>query len=330
MLNRQLPDPLVASDVDLDGFPGFMLNVDRFLSSELVALCTPEEGWSAFNLWCRAWKQQPPASLPNDERLLAAFSGAGKRWKAVRPMALRGFVLCSDGRLYHRVLAAEANEAWRRRLKFRERSEKANAKRWKGGEPGAADPPKPPSGPTGSGPSGTPSAILQGVQQGVQQGVLEDAHKESLRSPVDVTETGQDGDIEKTKDDDDGSALPLAPGGDPPAGAVVVDADARAVRAGQIVAFCRRRSIRLTGSDPTVLAWAEDPAITDEALGKAIAAAVANRVAARSMQPVNSRYLDAILRADDGSAAAPPIDYDRMQAEIERMQRERGVAHASD
>ncbi|MCW6512625.1 hypothetical protein [Lichenifustis flavocetrariae] len=74
-----LPDPLVSPDVDLRGFSGFMLDVDRLLTSELVALGTPEECWAALMLWCRAWKQSPPASLPDDDRVLAAFSGAGKR-----------------------------------------------------------------------------------------------------------------------------------------------------------------------------------------------------------------------------------------------------------
>ena len=129
-MTTQTPDPLVNSDVDLSGFGGFFLNVEKLLSSELVALGTPEECWYAVKLWCRAWQQKPPASLPNDDRILASFSGAGSRWKKVRDVALRGFVLCSDGRLYNKTLAEEANAAWERRKKYRERSEKGNSKRW--------------------------------------------------------------------------------------------------------------------------------------------------------------------------------------------------------
>src|SRR5690349_20469882 len=92
-----------------------MFDVDRFLASELAALATPEEGWAAFFLWCRAWKQTPPGSLPDDDRVLASFSNTGKRWPKVRAMALRGFVRCGDGRLYHRVLCAEVGVAWKRR-----------------------------------------------------------------------------------------------------------------------------------------------------------------------------------------------------------------------
>ncbi len=118
MAGSQVNDPMVSTDVDLRGFSGFMLNVDRLLASELVALGKPEECWAAVMLWSRAWKQSPPASLPNDDRILAAFSGAGARWPKVKEMALRGFVLCSDGRLYHPVLAEEANAAWQKRKAY--------------------------------------------------------------------------------------------------------------------------------------------------------------------------------------------------------------------
>lgn len=109
------PEPPVPADVDLRGYSSFMLDVDRLLASELVALATPEEAWAALLLWCRAWKQSPPGSLPNDDRVLASFSGAGAKWRKVRAMALRGFVECSDGRLYHRVLCEQVDAAWKRR-----------------------------------------------------------------------------------------------------------------------------------------------------------------------------------------------------------------------
>lgn len=128
-MTAELPSPLVPADVNLRGFNGFMLDVDRLLSSELVATGSPEECWAALMLWCRSWKQNPPASLPDDEKVLAAFSGAGKRWPKVRAVAIRGFVKCSDGRLYHRVLAKEANDAWARRKKYQARSATANSYR---------------------------------------------------------------------------------------------------------------------------------------------------------------------------------------------------------
>jgi Protein of unknown function (DUF1376) len=118
------PEPLVPPDCDLRGFSGFMLDVDRLLASELVAIGKPDECWAAVMLWCRAWKQTPAGSLPNDERVLAAFSGAGSRWTKVRSMALRGFILCKDGRLYHHVLAEQVMSAWGKRQTYRNDQER--------------------------------------------------------------------------------------------------------------------------------------------------------------------------------------------------------------
>jgi Protein of unknown function (DUF1376) len=126
-----LPSPLVPFEVDLRGFPGFILDVDRMLSSEFVAVSTPEEFKAAVLLWGHAWKQRPVASLPDDDRILAVWSGAGRRWGRVKERALWGFVKCSDGRLYHRFLAEEAKISWQRREKYRNRSIKANEAKYR-------------------------------------------------------------------------------------------------------------------------------------------------------------------------------------------------------
>ena len=119
--STDLPDPPVPADCDLSALPGFMLDVDRLLASELVAIGTPEECWAALMLWCRAWKQVPAGSLPNDDRVLASFSGAGRRWPKVREVALHGFMLCSDGRLYHRFLCQDVLRASARQQAYQER-----------------------------------------------------------------------------------------------------------------------------------------------------------------------------------------------------------------
>ncbi len=119
-----LPDPLVPPDTDVRNLDGFMLNVERLIASELLALSTGDEFKAAVCLWCRAWKQLPAGSLPDDERILAAFSGAGKDWPHVRDMAMRGFIKCSDGRWYHKTLCADALRA---AAKKRERDERTKA-----------------------------------------------------------------------------------------------------------------------------------------------------------------------------------------------------------
>lgn len=110
-----LPQPLTPADCDLRDFPYMPLDVQRLCDSDLAALESPEACWAALLLWCKAWHQVPTGSLPDDDRVLAKFTGyqrAPEAWLAIRSGALRGWVKCSDGRLYHPVVAEKANEGW--------------------------------------------------------------------------------------------------------------------------------------------------------------------------------------------------------------------------
>lgn len=124
-----MTEPLTTIEHDVSGLDGFMLDTDKLMASELVALASGEEFKAAVCLWCRAWKQVPAGSLPNDERVLAAFSGAGKTWPKVREVALRGFILCSDGRLYHKTLCDDVRRAALAKAKRKERTKAATEAR---------------------------------------------------------------------------------------------------------------------------------------------------------------------------------------------------------
>lgn len=115
--------PLVPETVDLRGMPWMPLDTVRLIDSDLFALATGDEFKAAVALWCKSWSQQPAASLPSDDRILAHLSGAGGRWKKVKAMALRGWVACDDGRLYHHVLAEKALEAWEQREEYQDRQD---------------------------------------------------------------------------------------------------------------------------------------------------------------------------------------------------------------
>jgi len=134
-----MTQPLTPPDCDVRSLDEFDLNVERLMASELVALSTGDEFKAAVMLWCRAWKQVPAASLPDDDRILASFAGLplGK-WRKVRPMALRGFIKALDGRLYHPVLAGQAVKGAASRKKFLEKRE-ADAERlreWRASQKG--------------------------------------------------------------------------------------------------------------------------------------------------------------------------------------------------
>jgi hypothetical protein len=120
---------MTPADCDLQDFKFMPLLVGRLRDSDLASEQTPEENWAAVLLWGASWHQVPAASLPDVDATIAKWAGymmRGKidaRWKEVRDGAMRGFVLCSDGRWYHPVVAEVAREAWTGKLKQRLRTE---------------------------------------------------------------------------------------------------------------------------------------------------------------------------------------------------------------
>ena len=114
--SNALQPPLTPLNCSLRGLPFMPLDTERLLDSDMMALATGEEFKTALRLWCKSWNQEPAASLPDDDRILAHLAGKDlAAWRKVRDMALRGFLKCSDGRLYHPVIAEKAIEAMRRR-----------------------------------------------------------------------------------------------------------------------------------------------------------------------------------------------------------------------
>lgn len=127
-----MSDPLTPSECDLRGMEWMPLYGDRLLSSETWLMASAEGRCAALQLWWAAWKQCPAGSLADQDRVLAQLAGYGlgvKAWLAIKDEALRGWIKCVDGRLYHPVLCELALEAWDRRRKERARKEAWRAKR---------------------------------------------------------------------------------------------------------------------------------------------------------------------------------------------------------
>lgn len=133
-MNDARPAPFVPPEVDLRGYEWMQLYGDRLFNSETWILASAEGKVAALALWWNSFAHEVPAgSLPNNERLLAAAAGYGvavAAWKAIREEALRGFVECSDGRLYHPFVAELALQAWevRRAEIARKEAERARKK----------------------------------------------------------------------------------------------------------------------------------------------------------------------------------------------------------
>ena len=134
-MTDQLPAPLVSAEVDLRDFAFMPLDVQRLRDSDLASDETPEACWAAVLLWCASWHQVPAASIPDSDEWQAKHAGykaQGKispGWRKVKTGALRGWVACSDGRLYHPVIAEKAADAWTSKLMQRWRTECSRIKK---------------------------------------------------------------------------------------------------------------------------------------------------------------------------------------------------------
>ncbi|POR42547.1 DUF1376 domain-containing protein [Methylobacterium sp. V23] len=180
--------PLVPAHVDLRDFPFMPLEVSRLRDSSIVDEITGDEFRAAILLWCASWHQVPAGSLPKEARQLSKFAGYGRvvaEWDKVSAGALYGWVECSDGRLYHPVIAEKAIEAWEKKQEFatRESQRKEQAAKAAGARWGKKDP-APETPPEGDDPSSggknarampeqcasMPGALPKGNRQGQGQG----------------------------------------------------------------------------------------------------------------------------------------------------------------
>lgn len=127
-----LPAPLTPPDCDLQDFHFMPLQVARLRDSDFAAYGKPEACWYGVLLWSASWHQLPAGSLPDDDVVLTKLCGLGRDTKSfgkAREGAMRGWVKCSDGRLYHPVVAEQALAAWESKLHQRHRTECARIKK---------------------------------------------------------------------------------------------------------------------------------------------------------------------------------------------------------
>jgi hypothetical protein len=128
-----LPEPLTPADCDLRDFQFMPVDIVRLFNSEFHARSSDSEWRAGMTLWLKSYHQIPAASIPDDDTALARLAEFGrdvKAWKKIREMVLYGWVKCSDGRLYHPVVAEKVLEAWIEKLANSLSGAAGNAKRW--------------------------------------------------------------------------------------------------------------------------------------------------------------------------------------------------------
>lgn len=129
----EFPEPLVPSSCDLNSFPEMPIEINRLRRSAAWRLARrkPELGYYMINLWLASWHEVPAGSLEdNDDALSDLAMCAPKRWPQVKQEVLHGWVKCSDGRLYHPVVAEKANGALQRKRTQSQRGSAGAAARW--------------------------------------------------------------------------------------------------------------------------------------------------------------------------------------------------------
>ena len=115
-----MPQPLTPADCDLRGYEFMPLFGHRLFSSQLNEEATDAEFRACITLWWSAWQNCPAGSVSSSDAVLARVVGYGKdvrAWLKAKKIVLHGFVLCSDGRLYHPIICEAAVKAYESRLK---------------------------------------------------------------------------------------------------------------------------------------------------------------------------------------------------------------------
>lgn len=128
----ELPAPIVDAEISLIGLPFMMVHVLRLKKSKAWLACKkkPALAYYLMNLWMAAWYEEPAASIEDDEDALADAAGCtDKQWREMKEILLRGWVKCSDGRLYHPFLCELAEEAWHGRRSEEKKKAKEREKK---------------------------------------------------------------------------------------------------------------------------------------------------------------------------------------------------------
>lgn len=123
-----LPEPLTPAGCDVRSLPYMPFDVIRLRRSKswLGAKRDPALGFYLMNLWTAAWHEVPAGSVEDDDDALADLAMCDPRkWSRVRDAVLRGWVKCSDGRLYHPVVSEKVINALEGREGQRQRTEAA-------------------------------------------------------------------------------------------------------------------------------------------------------------------------------------------------------------
>jgi len=298
-----LPEPLTPADCDLRGLPYMPLDVIRLLDSDMFAETTGDEFKAAVALWCKSWTQVPAASLPNKDKVLAHLSGNAEKWKRIKEGAMRGWILCSDDRWYHPVVAEKALAALPGREEFNhKRSAEAERKAREREDRKALFELLKRHGITPEWNVSTKALRGLAAQFLSQQPPEQVTDKErDMSQGVTVCKGEGEKKGELTSKNQSSSSQPPTPRDDDPPRESPASPVTTSARNQQITALLCAQDIVTTSQNPFVLAWSESPGVTDEVLNVAILRAKA----AKPGESIPVKYLSRIVDQLLAEQAAP-------------------------
>lgn len=313
-MSDALPDPPIAADVDLRDFSFMPLDVRRLLSSEtwIEAADDPRLGHALMSLWAESWHQVPAGSLPDNDRVLQRLSMCpdAKEWRRIRERALLGWRRCSDGRLYHPVVVEKAQESWAHKVAQRERTALATAARERKrrekeeaiekalrerDERANAD----------ARPDDVARDEGRDEQRDVERDVSRDVHQGTGTGTVKPKTPEATHPTHSTFGGSAGTDRVASPGDRDAQGQG--GSDPTPARRGELAGLLRGLGVVCTYAHPTVCAWANGMAVSDDEAREAVAVA---RMRKPAPKPIPMAYLEPILaemrNPPAGGATADP------------------------
>lgn len=125
----QLPDPPYSESVQVNGYKPWV-DWQRIKSSKTWRLCPSDQKNNLLRVWLDCWNEVPAGSWENDSELIAAAIDVPPRiFEAHRDILMRGWVLHSDGRLYHPVITTMVQGMVDMRTGYAERARRARDKK---------------------------------------------------------------------------------------------------------------------------------------------------------------------------------------------------------
>lgn len=105
--------PLTPIDADLRTYTWLKLDFMALFASPFYAKSKGQgEAFRAgVTLWGMSLWQLPAGSLPDDDMSLAGWAGVNaKQWAKIKAIVMGDWLLCSDGRFYHPMIAKQVND----------------------------------------------------------------------------------------------------------------------------------------------------------------------------------------------------------------------------